>query len=132
MAARWAPSIWLGKRFASDEHIVCLHNGKIVRARGVKPMLEESWKWEIVDLVKGTPWMPDGTEYDDESVTKIILKPAEEKEEAEVLKESEDAPRGVRMRQEYMEKYGFTDKCPKCRAWLRGDQSRPTLNHTPE
>ena len=95
-------------------------------------MPDTKWSWELIDKVQGTPWSPDGVEYDAESVARVILKPVEEREEAEVLNESEDAPRGVRMRKEYMDKYGYTDTCPKCRAWLRGDQSRPTLNHSSE
>ena len=132
MKARWAPSIWLGKRFVSDEHTVCLENGTIVRARGIQPMPDTKWSWELIDKVQGTPWSPDGVEYDDECVARVILKPVEEREEAEVLNDSEDAPRGVRMRKEHMDKNGYTDTCPKCRAWLRGGQSRPTLNHSSE
>ena len=36
MAARWHEGLWLGKTFASDEHIVSMPNGDVVRARSVR------------------------------------------------------------------------------------------------
>ena len=36
MMERWLPGIWLGKRFTTDEHVVGLENGKVVRTRSVR------------------------------------------------------------------------------------------------
>ena len=40
MSARWEPGIWLGKRFASEEHIVGREDGSVVRSGAVKLHLE--------------------------------------------------------------------------------------------
>ena len=37
---RWGTGIWLGKRWSSDEHLVSI-NGKVARARDVRPVLED-------------------------------------------------------------------------------------------
>ena len=70
MKARWAPSIWLGKRFVSDEHIACLEDGTVVRARGIQPMPDTEWSSKT--KAQGTPWSPDGVEHDVESVARVV------------------------------------------------------------
>ena len=44
MMERWVPGVWLGKRFTTDEHVIGLENGKVVRTRNVRPKsVEDSW-----------------------------------------------------------------------------------------
>ena len=72
MMERWVQGVWLGKRFTTDEHIIGLENGKVVRTRNVRPKsLEDTWSFEEIDKIKGQPW--------DASVTFTYEKLAQEK-----------------------------------------------------
>ena len=62
MLERWVQGVWLGKRFTTDEHVIGLENGKVVRTRSVRPKsLEDTWKWEEIDKIKDQPWDPSVT-----------------------------------------------------------------------
>jgi len=68
MAPRWLPGIWLGKRFESEEHIIGMESGKVVRARAVRSLPEGSmWSKEALLRVAGVPWRPSGVIEDDGS-----------------------------------------------------------------
>ena len=59
MAERWHDGVWLGATFNSNEHIVAMNDGKVVRARSVRGRPEgEKWSKEAIDLIKGVPWNP--------------------------------------------------------------------------
>ena len=58
MEKRWIEGIWLGKTPRSDEHIISLESGRIVKARDVVLRLEsESWD---ADKALGVKVVPDG------------------------------------------------------------------------
>ena len=62
LAARWHTGVWFGKRFSSDEHLVSMLDGTVVRARAVQAFpVEQRWSKEAVDRVKGMPWAPTGS-----------------------------------------------------------------------
>ena len=62
MMERWVQGAWLGKWFTTDEHIIGLENGKVVRTRNVRPKsLEDTWSFEEIDKIKGQPWVPSVT-----------------------------------------------------------------------
>ena len=62
MLERWVQDVWLGKRFSTDEHVIGLESGKVVRTRNVRPKtLEDTWKWEEIDKIKGQQWDPSAT-----------------------------------------------------------------------
>ena len=49
----------VGRRFTTDEHVIGLENGKVVRTRNVRSKsLEDSRKF---DEIKGQPWDPSVT-----------------------------------------------------------------------
>ena len=53
MLERWVQGVWLGKRFTTDEHVIGLENGKVVRTRNVQPKsLEDTWRLEEIDKIK--------------------------------------------------------------------------------
>ena len=61
MQERWKEGVWLGKRFALEEHIVLTQNGKVVRSPAVKVHPARPWSREEFDKVKfdkvkGVPW----------------------------------------------------------------------------
>ena len=52
MMGRWVQEVWLGERFATDEHVISLENGKVVRTKNVQPKsLEDSWKFDEIDKI---------------------------------------------------------------------------------
>ena len=60
MGHRWGKGVWLGKRFATEEHIVADEDGKVRRSPSVRPHPTEKWSWEAFDKVIGLPWDPNG------------------------------------------------------------------------
>ena len=59
MRPRWGASIWLGKRWSTDENLVSMSNGKVVRARDVKSMPDdEAFDRALLLEVRGTPSNP--------------------------------------------------------------------------
>ena len=59
MLERWVQGVWLGKRFTTDEHVIGLENGNVLRTRNVRPKsLEDTWNMEEIDKIKGQPWDP--------------------------------------------------------------------------
>ena len=66
MKERWGLGVWLGKRWTIDEHIVSLSNGKVVRARDVRPMPDdEAFDKVVFEGVRGTPNNPGAFEEGD-------------------------------------------------------------------
>ena len=58
----WVLGVWLGKRFTTDEHVIGLENGEVVRTRNVRPkFLQDSWKFDDIDKSKGQSWDPNVT-----------------------------------------------------------------------
>ena len=126
MSDRWLEGIWLGKTFSSDEHIVSMMDGSVVRARAVRAFPEgEKWSAESVSMLKGKPSDPTGTmkEVRHEGKVEIPRAPAEP-DPAGVAR-----PRGMKITSEMTTRFGYTPGCSKCDALRRGDTSRPTLGH---
>jgi hypothetical protein len=115
MTERWFEGIWLMKRFHTEEHVVAdLQSGKVVRARSIRKMPQEI---TAVDLrrVIGKPWAPSGNFDEGEDVKRGVL-PAEE-----VLPERMDnAPRAVKITNQILEEFGFSENCPSCLAKVNG------------
>ena len=62
MLEGWVQGVWLGKRFTTDEHVIGLENGKVVRTRNVRPKsLEDTWNMGEIDKIKGQPLDPSVT-----------------------------------------------------------------------
>ncbi len=128
MAERWLDGLWLGKQFETGEHIVSMLDGKVVRAKAIKekPTNTELTK-DMLDIVKGLPWMPTGTVG--ERVRPVLSRAGPLPEEGP--EEQEAQPRGVHIRKAVLEKVGYTKDCRKCKALQRGDTSSATVHHSP-
>ena len=61
MSARWLPGIWLRKRWASEEHVVCMEDGKVVRSNAVREHPDGLWNVGLFNCIKGSPWDPQAT-----------------------------------------------------------------------
>ena len=56
---RWLEGVYLGTRFQSNEHLVSMEDGRVIKARGVQALPEERrWNKEKVLGVVGKPWNP--------------------------------------------------------------------------
>ena len=121
--------VWLGKGFTTDEHIIGLENGKVVRTRNVRPKsLEDTWSFEAIDKIKGQPWDP--------SVTLTYEKLAQEKfprieEPTPAEQEYVYMPRSHMITKADLTKAGgWTPGCRKCKAMKEGGHSRTNLGHS--
>ena len=130
MAARWTSGTWLGRLFAFGEHLVATADGRTYRTRSVHEQSEErQWSAEAVLGVKGCPWEPTGTMRQKEAG-----RPTEPTPEVQppLQPAPEPVPRGVRITADILKKYGYTEKCSKCKAMRTGDATQPTLGHSAE
>ena len=122
MKERWGKGIILGKLWTSDEYVLFSDEGKIVKARSIKLMLEsESWISEEVEKVNIARWK---AQFAGEE------SPLEEREE-----DDEDdpvarlvVPRDFIIKQEYLETFGYSEDCGRCRVLSKG--GKPTQHHT--
>ena len=125
MKPRWLPGTWLGKRFSSEEHIIAMSDGRVVRARAVRALPDaDSWSKGELEKIVGQPWNPMGTisyrKKGEEDVPRLPdIRPAEG--------ESNFTPRGLRILPKHLAKVGHTEGCPKCRELLQGRKS--SLGH---
>ena len=126
MDRRWGYGIWLGKRACSDEHIIAHEDGTIVRTSSIAVLpLSESWIKEHVVNVKATPWNLTGKDKEENSdaaeqrggppMSRSSTTMEQQKNvgvrQPEVMPA---APRGVHIKHEYLEKFGYTSGCIKC------------------
>ena len=112
--------------FASDEHLVSMPDGTVVRARSVQAFpVEQLWSKEAVDRVKGMPWAPTGTLTQNTYLRPSLPAPAEGADD-----ERHWIPRGPPVRPRHLEKFGFFSNCRKCVHIRTGDGSQPALGHS--
>ena len=127
MTWRWLEGVYLGTRFQSNEHIVALEDGRVVKARSVQALPEERrWNSERALGVQGKPWRPMGTVQRGACEDQ---EPPRRREEAA----GEDAPpvtRNMPVQQQHLDKFGYTAGCLKCRMMRTGDHSRPSQGHS--
>ena len=129
MEPRWIRGIWPGKRWGSDEHIVSMPGGKVVRARNVRPRAD-GFDRDLFDQLIGRPRDPfgvwDGAGENPHRVVTEVLRTPVEREAAPT-----HAPkvRATLICREYFDKCAFSEGCAKCRAIQRGDETQPTLAH---
>ena len=127
MRERWIPGLWLGKRWATDEHVVSVASGRVVRARDVRLFSpDRAFDLEFVKNVVGTPSNPSAVEDEDTTWHDIPRAPVEQDVEPSVL----PAARRVILHRSYFEKFGFSSSCTKCRALMRNDDSPQQRAHT--
>ena len=79
---------------------------------------------ESLNCIKVGPWDP----------SEVITQGSEDKlphstEETQPSRKTEPVPRSVRITQEKLDKFGYTEGCPKCAALSRGDEHQ-SLSHT--
>ena len=119
------------KRFATDEHVIRLENGKVVRTRHVRPKsLEDTWNFQEIDKSKGQPWDPSVT-LTHEKLARERFPRTEDPTPAE--EENVYMPRSYMITKTDLTKAGgWTPGCRKCTARKDGDLSRTDLARSAE
>ena len=124
MEARWIPGVWLGKRWSTDEHDVATPGGTVARAREVRPMTDDqAFDPQLVRSIVGVPSDPSGS-GEPVLVPRDVPRMPVPREVAPVR---EAVARRVIIKHVYLERFGFTHGCPKCRALQRGDDWQPRI-----
>ena len=105
MKERWGSGVWLGKKWASDEHLVSMGNGKIVRARDVRPMPEDqAFDREMLLGVRGTPSNPSAAEDVEEGDLPEVPRAPIPRPEQPV---APPVPRRVIIHRSYLDRFWF-------------------------
>ena len=109
MKERWGNGVWLGKKWASDEHLVSMGNGKIVRARDVRPMPDDqAFDRDVLLGVRGTPCNPSAAEdVEDGDLPDIPRAPIPRPEQPV----APPVPLAFYLHRSDLERFGLTDGC---------------------
>ena len=108
--------IWLGHARNSNETLIGTAEG-VVRAYSVKRQdAKDRWDGPMIKGMQGTPQQPDPSRGGSTIPTRVHIDPAcsEEPVEATTKKRELDARR-MRITQEHLEEYGYTEGCDGCR-----------------
>ena len=89
LADRWKSGVWLGKSDLTDEHLVRT-NDKIVYARSVPRLAENSWSEENLKAVVETPQKPRSMTTDDASDPRVAPEAHEQESPNEEANENDD------------------------------------------
>ena len=110
LADRWYPGLWLGKRFASDEHLVgFMGDGRVYRCRSVQALRRPPTASEL-DAVVGRPSAPTGTMHSGVDVPHRADDKSIEREEPVPFQ-----PRNLYITGDMLKKFGGSTACNKCR-----------------
>ena len=120
MQPRFHSGVFLGKRQVSNEIMVSVEGGEVVKARDFKEVPDNSaWCADALRNVKGLPSDPTNTlpvqsQSGEESLPRIPeLRPVEHKE---------NVTRGMPLRERHFELVGYSEGCLKCRKMQRGEK----------
>ena len=132
MEPTWMKRLWLGKRFGSEEHIVSTPEGNAIRGCAVKPHPEVQWDSGLFDVLKGSPWNPQGRDADPggeegEHIADLPRATAVRSFESLIPQ-----ARRVLITRDLLERFGHTPGCSKCAAILANDKRQPTRAHNAE
>ena len=128
MEPRWAKGLWLGKRFSTEEHVVSTADGVVIRSSAVRPHPDVEYDSQLFDGLVGLPWDPMG------KGTELSPDDAPELPRVQVPRAEADLHprvRRVMISKAYVERFGPTPGCNKCRKIVAGDNSNPSLSHDP-
>ena len=134
MAARWLPGVWLGKRFATDEHVVAMEDGTVVRADAVREFPGQRFDKDLLDKIIGAPWDLRGTGSEQGGGEREDPRAGDVRQALVIEPTPMTLPvaRRLMITKDILDKVEYTDGCRKCRDILEGDRSRPGLSHSEE
>ena len=105
-----------------------MDDGRVVRAGAIQVFpVESRWQKDRVLGVQGYPWAPTGTLRRANEQNPEVPAPAVVSVEGH---DHEPVPRGMPVLPKHLSKFGYSERCRKCKAMLEGDTSQPTLGHS--
>ena len=123
MKERRIPGLWLGKRWSSDEHLVSVASGRVVRARDVRLFSpDRAFDLEFARNVVGTPSNPSAVESEETVWHDVPRAPVARPTDPVHV----PTARQAMLHKSYFEKFGYSANCPKCRALMRGEEAGPS------
>ena len=133
MEPRWQEGVWIGKRFASDEHVIAMESGQVARTGTVRPHPDGDFNLAMFNRIVGTPWSPSGRAEmvgaEREQPRAGDIPRTVEPPPAATTEASMPAVRRVLITRAYLEKFGYTLGCAKCRMLQEGDGNHPARGH---
>ena len=125
MSLRWRLGMYLGVASHSGEHLIGTWNGDVVRTRSIVRVVESArWSTELGNRLKGTPAHPvpsGNTAYDKVEKSE---EPHAMADFEQVDKQDQDfvekLKRKIRITKTDLDKYGYSDNCPRCEALRAG------------
>ena len=127
VAERFYEGLWLGKTFKSNEDLVNLDDGQVVRSRSTKERpTTVKLTMEMLDKVVAPTWKPTSTISDSQPLDR---RTPEEEGDPEVVEAADRTPYRVKLTKVILEQVGYTPSCSKCAALKAGDKAR-TKSHT--
>jgi len=119
----WQDGIYLGIKGLSGEMVIGTKDGIWKTRTCQRKPKEERWREQNAEMVGGVPWCINKEDEDadgkmPESVIKMDAKKLEEDKVMDI-KEAVEIPRSFPITKDDLEKHGFSEKCPGCKAVLR-------------
>jgi hypothetical protein len=128
---RWSGGVWLGRKWGGIIHQV-FANGTVHEIRGVQRQPREiRWRKEALEAISVTPWAREPAAEGEQRVLPPLAPPvaAQGAEEPEV-RVPEYNPYRVFIRQEDLERHGFTAGCRRC-ILMREGRNAHGVRHEP-
>ena len=129
---RWKYGVWLGRALSADESYIGTADGQVTRARGIMRLVE-SVRWDATRLnaVRAKPGAKavDGIEQIEEDTYPHLGKDDKPREEEDPdVAAHKKAQMRLRITVKDLDKYGYSDNCPRCNMHLMGKTSG--VNHS--
>jgi hypothetical protein len=111
---RWAIGTWIGKRWSTSEHVIVAEDGNVVHAGVVHPRpFADRWQPQAVEKITALPWCMTPNARIAQTMPEQGMR---QQEEPGRLAGEEAPPRRFQIMRADLERWGYTDGCPKCRA----------------
>ena len=124
LGARWAEGLWLCSSWGTPHHRIG-DSDSVWEARAVQRRPEaQRWRPDLLGAVWATPWRNPAPAAGEEPPEVLPPLPAGERAPAHVPDEVRRAVKSVYIRNEDLEKYGYTASCGKCQKTRLGRPAR--------
>ena len=140
MSLRWRLGTFMGNHQNSNEALVAAGNGDVIKVRSIVRVVEPSrWSKAAILGVKGTPFkLRPRSDTDSDVAVEELMEPhlnADQHHPDDSLKESFDQPevrkldRQLRITQIDLDRFGYSDGCPKCSDLRAGKRNTTRLHN---
>ena len=126
--ARWRYGIWLGRALNSDDNYIGTRNGDVVRARAIVRVVPSArWDEKRVMAITGKPNSLKSTDVahrvEEEMQPHVSLDGSTNVDDEPIQPAKSKSKMRMRITQRDLDRYGYTDNCPRCRMMQDGRSS---------